>query len=66
MPGEAEPQVRAWVDYYRDLGVQDFYRRGESVESSPIEGGDLTLQIDAAATQAPNQSVAATPQSGYS
>ncbi len=62
MPGEAEPQVRAWVDYYRDLGVQDFYRRGEFVESSPIEGVDLTLQIDAAATQAPNQSVAATPQ----
>jgi DNA polymerase len=29
MPGEAEPQLRAWVDYFRDLGVHDFYRRGE-------------------------------------
>jgi uracil-DNA glycosylase family 4 len=29
MPGEAGPQLRAWVDYFRDLGVHDFYRRGE-------------------------------------
>jgi DNA polymerase len=30
MPDEAGPQLRAWVDYYRDLGVYDFYRRGEA------------------------------------
>jgi uracil-DNA glycosylase len=29
MPGEAEPQLRAWVDYFRDLGIHDFYRRDE-------------------------------------
>jgi uracil-DNA glycosylase family 4 len=29
MQGEAEVQVRAWVDYFRDLGIHDFYRRGE-------------------------------------
>jgi DNA polymerase len=27
--GEAGPQLRAWVEYFRDLGVHDFYRRGE-------------------------------------
>ena len=32
MPGDAETQLRAWVDYYRDLGIHDFYRRGEPVE----------------------------------
>ncbi|HWG17416.1 MAG TPA: uracil-DNA glycosylase [Acidobacteriaceae bacterium] len=29
MPTEAGDALRAWVDYYRDLGVYDFYRRGE-------------------------------------
>ena len=31
MAGEAEDQLRAYVEYYRDLGVYDFYRRGEPV-----------------------------------
>jgi DNA polymerase len=29
MAGEAELQLRAYVDYLRDLGVHDFYRQGE-------------------------------------
>jgi DNA polymerase len=29
--GEAGPQLRAWVEYFRDLGVHDFYRRGDMV-----------------------------------
>src|SRR5215469_2226785 len=29
--GEAEEQLRAYVEYFRDLGVHDFYRRGEPV-----------------------------------
>jgi DNA polymerase len=29
MQGEAEAPVRAWVEYFRDLGVHDFYRLGE-------------------------------------
>jgi uracil-DNA glycosylase len=33
MAGEAEAPLRAWVDYYRDLGVYDFYRRGEPASS---------------------------------
>jgi DNA polymerase len=31
MAGEAEEQLRAYVEYFRDLGVYDFYRRGEPV-----------------------------------
>ncbi len=29
MQGDAGPQLRAWVEYFRDLGMHDFYRRGE-------------------------------------
>jgi uracil-DNA glycosylase family 4 len=29
MAGEREQQLRAYVDYLRDMGVHDFYRRGE-------------------------------------
>ncbi|HEV2645685.1 MAG TPA: uracil-DNA glycosylase [Acidobacteriaceae bacterium] len=29
MQSEAASSLRAWVDYFRDLGVYDFYRRGE-------------------------------------
>jgi hypothetical protein len=35
MQGEAAAQLRAWVEYYRDLGVYDLYRRGEGI--SPAE-----------------------------
>jgi len=31
MAGEAERQLRAYVEYFRDLGVHDFYRQGEPV-----------------------------------
>jgi DNA polymerase len=31
MTGEAEQQLRAYVEYLRDLGVYDLYRRGEPV-----------------------------------
>jgi DNA polymerase len=37
MAGEADPELRAWVDYYRDLGVHDFYRRGDVEAPSEIE-----------------------------
>jgi uracil-DNA glycosylase len=37
MAGEAGPQLRAWVDYFRDLGVHDFYRRGEPGGLAEIE-----------------------------
>ncbi len=31
MAGEVEQQLRAYVDYLRDMGVHDFYRQGEPV-----------------------------------
>ena len=31
MAGDAEQELRAYVDYLRDLGIHDFYRRGEPV-----------------------------------
>jgi DNA polymerase len=29
MAGESEQQLRAYVEYFRDLGIHEFYRRGE-------------------------------------
>jgi DNA polymerase len=37
MVGEAEEQLRAYVEYFRDLGVYDFYRRGEPVAAAVEE-----------------------------
>jgi uracil-DNA glycosylase family 4 len=37
MQGEAGVQVRAWVDYFRDLGIHDFYRRGEPAALAAVE-----------------------------
>lgn len=34
MAGEAQQQLRAYVEYFRDLGVRDFYRRGEPVSAA--------------------------------
>ena len=31
MAGDAEKQLRAYVEYFRDMGVHDFYRQGEPV-----------------------------------
>jgi DNA polymerase len=31
MAGDAEQQLRAYVEYFRDMGVYEFYRRGEPV-----------------------------------
>ena len=38
MPTEAASPLRAWVDYYRDLGVHDFYRRGGAAVAVEAEG----------------------------
>lgn len=36
MAGEAERQLRAYVEYFRDLGVHEFYRQGEPVFAAEI------------------------------
>jgi uracil-DNA glycosylase len=51
MAGEAEPQLRAWVDYFRDLGVHDFYRRGEAVDLPAVDAeatSGATGEVEAA------------------
>jgi uracil-DNA glycosylase family 4 len=55
MAGEAEQQLRAYVDYLRDIGVHDFYRRGEPVlaenQTPPpvtVEAGVVVKELEAA------------------
>ena len=43
MAGEAEQQLRAYVEYFRDMGVHDFYRQGEPVLAA--EAGCMTLAV---------------------
>jgi DNA polymerase len=56
MQGEAGPQLRAWVEYFRELGVHDFYRRGEVAPVLATEAGsDLSIQPAAMVDAAPNR-----------
>jgi len=45
---DAAGQLRAWIEYYRDLGVYDFYRRAE---------GSGTAEADLTAEAAPESEV---------
>ena len=52
MAGEAEQQLRAYVEYLRDIGVHDFYRRGEPVlaeipEPAPVEAAAVVEELKA-------------------
>ena len=59
MPGEADQQLRAYVDYFRDLGVHDFYRQGEPLVAEiqavaesrplPVEADAVVEELDAVA-----------------
>jgi uracil-DNA glycosylase family 4 len=55
MAGEAEQQLWAYVEYLRDIGVHDFYRRGEPVhaemqtpQSLPVEAAVVVDEFEAA------------------
>jgi DNA polymerase len=48
MQGEGEQQVRAWVEYFRDIGVHDFYRRGEPAPQAASVAEAVTATPDAA------------------
>ena len=37
MAGDAEQQLRAYVEYFRDMGIHDFYRRGEPIATEAVE-----------------------------
>jgi DNA polymerase len=54
MAGETEQQLRAYLEYFRDLGVHDFYRRGEPVAvaetivmavSEPVRAAELPVVV---------------------
>jgi uracil-DNA glycosylase family 4 len=55
MAGEAAGPLRAWVDYYRDLGVYDFYRRGEpvpeAIEETSVSAGQVEMIAAAASVE---------------
>jgi len=36
MQGEPSHPLHAWVDYFRDIGIHDFYRNGEPAPASPL------------------------------
>ena len=54
MQDEVATQVRAWVEYFRDLGVHDFYRNGEPVGPVATEA-DETLSISATTEAVPGE-----------
>jgi DNA polymerase len=41
MAGDAEQQLRAYVEYFRDMGIHDFYRRGEPVAIEAVETAEI-------------------------
>src|ERR1700754_574318 len=50
MAGEAEQQLRAYVEYLRDMGVHDFYRQGEPVYGdADVVPSVATIDVVAAA-----------------
>ena len=53
MRGEGGSDLRAWVEYFRDLGVHDFYRRGEmaaAVEAEAVVAEVATVAVEEAGT----------------
>ncbi len=58
MAEDAEQQLRAYVEYFRDMGVHEFYRRGEpvAIETAPTMCGEalpVIAEAAAASTSAP-------------
>jgi DNA polymerase len=55
MSGEAEQQLRAYVDYLRDLGVHDFYRQGEpvfaEVREVPLQPVEAVVAVEVVAVE---------------
>ncbi|MBB5339651.1 uracil-DNA glycosylase [Tunturiibacter gelidoferens] len=58
MAGEVEQQLRAYVEYLRDMGVHDFYRQGEPVYAetvpvAPLAAVDAVSVVDDAVEARP-------------
>jgi uracil-DNA glycosylase family 4 len=43
MAGDAEQQLRAYVEYFRDMGIHDFYRRGDPAAIATIAADPLPI-----------------------
>jgi uracil-DNA glycosylase len=64
MAGEAEQQLRAYVDYLRDMGIHDFYRQGEPVLAEVVDDPVVSVAevvVAPAARTLPVKAVAAVP-----
>jgi uracil-DNA glycosylase len=55
MAGEAEQQLRAYVEYLRDLGVHDFYRQGEPVFAEVPASESRPLPVAAVVVEEPEE-----------
>src|SRR5271168_4480107 len=51
MAEDAGQQLRAYVEYLRDMGVHDFYRRGEPVLA---ESAEVTVAAEVAVVKPPS------------
>jgi DNA polymerase len=47
MQGEAAAQLQAWVEYFKDLGIHDFYRRGESAVQPEQAVAEAVVELSA-------------------
>ena len=64
MAGEATEQLRAYVEYFRDLGIHDFYRQGEPLsleEQAALLGRVAPIQTQATAAPTPPREYAVAP-----
>ena len=59
MPTETTSPLREWVDYYRDLGVHDFYRSGGAAVAA--EQGEAVAPV--AVTELPSAVLSSAPSS---
>ena len=62
MQGEA--QVRAWVEYFRDIGVHDFYRRGEPAPQAASEANAASATMSAATISTEGDAAVAVERGG--
>lgn len=61
MVGDAEQQLRAYVEYFRDMGIHDFYRRGEPVAIELVETATTVVAAIAASAEPPPVASEAAP-----
>ena len=61
--GQGSPAVRAYLEYFRDMGVYEFYRNGEpgavEVETAPVAAALEAMALQAAPAFAEAKSVLA-------